>query len=1033
MKDVAKEKLAEFIDRYNEQKYLLQTASEQTMRSWIDNFLQIFDWNCQDVNQVQQEIMVTREEKQKLKLIGSKHSKPDYTLKNGRVRVNFLDAKDLKDNIIESKEIAFQARSYGWSAGLDCSIVTNIEELAFYGCSTEPYVGENVELERICFNVDEYLDHFDLIYDLLARNKVLDGTQLTVLNEKINIKDKEKKYLDQSFAVLLSEFRIELAKNIYKNNYLYSEEYNDEFNIAIQSIINKILYIRICEGRFLEEENSLLNMMNGNFWSNFIENSFRDYDKHYDGPIFYDLNKIKDIKIDNTAFETIMKSFYGLSPYKFDVIPVELIADMYELFLSKEIRIKNGEVLEIEKAFYVKQQGAISTPKYLVDFLLEQTFEKFENILNLDELLELKILEPACGSGTFLLGILEKLENKATQLYVEGSIREDQKSLFVIIHNQTFTTIELRRQLISNCIFAIDMDFSAVQVARMSLALKVIDNYSYPYYNNEFGLNGEMLLFKVGENIVHGNTLVESDIMTKFPVIKRNRNFIKKLVPLDIKPQMAIVFENSERKMLGFDYIAGNPPYVETKRYIDGLPFCREYFKDRYRLDDEKADMSIYFIERCIELLNAKGKMGILCQRRFFKTNYGENTRRYLSENDFMDTIIEFRASDIFKKRTTYITMMILSNFADQKNEFKYLSLTEGATLLKYRLESIKDKDYSKKSSKLLKEGTWNFSDNNELDKLIINLSKKFNILDQLRKDKVCDIHGGIQVLRNDVYYINDWEIDKKNGIVHGINRRKGKNVTKNITVELDVCRPIIANKNFKKFQVVQPTYFAIVPYTLQGTHPIGFKELSKQYPACTEYLLENKDYVKENNKEVLSGDDWHLFTRTTNLKLFNGRKILFPMTAKEIVATYTNKPIYPDNANMWALTFNDEDDDFHLAITAILNAKLFSVMAIFYANPQANGYKKMNKQFVLPVPIPYDIMKDDDLVVKTLLTFAIDIYRLQIDLVHTPTEGEKRIIQNLIEGAYESLNNYVYDLYQLNDLERMTIEESYDLYMSMV
>ena len=156
-------------------------------------------------------------------------------------------------------------------------------------------------------------------------------------------------------------------------------------------------------------------------------------------------------------------------------------------------------------------------------------------------------------------------------------------------------------------------------------------------------------------------------------------------------------------------------------------------------------------------------------------------------------------------------------------------------------------------------------------------------------------------------------------------------------------------------------------------------------------------------------------------------------MTAKEIVATYTNKPIYPDNANMWALTFNDEDDDFHLAITAILNAKLFSVMAIFYANPQANGYKKMNKQFVLPVPIPYDIMKDDDLVVKTLLTFAIDIYRLQIDLVHTPTEGEKRIIQNLIEGAYESLNNYVYDLYQLNDLERMTIEESYDLYMSMV
>jgi len=157
----AKELLKVFIEEYENHKDSLKDASEQTMRTWIDRFLSIFDWNCQDINQVQQEKMVSREERERLKQIGSTHSKPDYTLKNGRVRVNFLDAKDLQDNLKESQEIAFQARSYGWSAGMECSIVTNIEELVFYGCSKEPRPDDFVDAERLYFKFDEYLENFD--------------------------------------------------------------------------------------------------------------------------------------------------------------------------------------------------------------------------------------------------------------------------------------------------------------------------------------------------------------------------------------------------------------------------------------------------------------------------------------------------------------------------------------------------------------------------------------------------------------------------------------------------------------------------------------------------------------------------------------------------------------------------------------------------------------------------------------------------------------------------------------------------------
>ena len=1032
MNTEAKDLLRVFIEEYENHKDALKTASEQTMRTWIDRFLSIFDWNCQDINQVQQEKMVSKEEREKLRKIGSTHSKPDYTLKNGRVRVNFLDAKDLQDNLKDSQDIAFQARSYGWSAGMECSIVTNIEELVFYGCSQEPKQDDYVENERLYFKFDEYLDNFDVIFDLLARDNVLNGTQSLVLAEKFSIRKADKKDLDLSFAQLLSDFRLTLARDLYKANPEIIKDSTDRLNSIVQSITNKILFIRICEGRSLEEEGLLLSFLEGDFWDSFIEKAIKDYETGYDGPIFSDIDELKMLNFNNDTFDNFIQNMYEPSPYKFDVIPVELIAEMYERFLSVEIALQGDEVIEQDKEFYVKQQGAISSPKYMVDYLLNKTFNGLKEIKNLDELFKLKILEPACGSGTFLLGILETLEKKAIELYNQGSINSKQEKLFITLEGNVFPTVELRRSLINNCIYAIDMDYPAVQVAKMSLALKLIENFSLPNYNNEFGLNKELLLKNIGQNIYHGNTLVGFDILEKFEEIEENIEVLGKIVPFDIKDEIVDVFGEARGELKGFDFVVGNPPYVETKRYIDGLPYCREYFKITYNLDDEKADMSIYFIEKCLDLLNEKGKLGFLCQRRFFKTHYGEKTRKYLSKNTAIESIVEFEAIDIFKDRTTYIAMMIINKLIAEKEDFSYLRIVEDALLLKHRLKHIGDSEFLKKDISVLSQNTWNFTDNDDLQNLITSLSSKFTTLGELKKHGICDIHGGIQVLRNDVYYINEAKIDEKEGTVSGVNRRKDKGAIKEVKVELEACRPIIANKNFYKFKSITPTYYAIVPYTLEETTPIGFQDLKEKYPMCAEYLSTQESYIRENNKEVYEGDNWHHFSRTTNLHLFSGRKILFPMTAKEIIAAYTDVPVYPDNANMWGLKFAEEDREFHLALTSLLNSKLFSVIAIYYSNPQANGYRKMNKQFVLPVPIPYDKIKSENETREKLEKFAIDINKLQIDLQEASTDGKKRTIRTLLQKNIQNLNSFVYELYELNEFEKLTIEESYNAYMTI-
>lgn len=1028
IKESVKENLQKFLIKYNANRDSLKEASEQTMRSWIDEFLSIFDWDCQNLHQVHQEKAVSKEEREKLKSIGSSHTTPDYTLKNGSVRINFLDAKDLQDNLKDDGAIAFQARSYGWSAGLECTVVTNIEELAFYSCLKQPNEQDNPNLDRIYFKFDQYIENFDEIFKLLYRPNVISGLQAEMLNSGISNRKDNMVELDQSFANLLSNFRLALAGQILK----HKKDLNsgNELNHIVQSIINKIMFVRFCEGRGLEEENLLLKLTEDNFWNSFKQTLTR-YEINYDGPMFCDLKDLEDLLLEDEVFLPFIKQLYYPSPYKFDVIPIELLAEVYEKFLSQEIIIEHGAIKHRQKEFYVKQQGAISTPKFMVDFLLERVFNGFKHVNTLDDLFKVKILDPACGSGTFLLGILEALETKAVELFMAGQVNIKQYELFVKLDNVIYPTVELRRQLILNCIYAIDMDIQAVEVAKMSLALRLIDNFSRPDYNEELGLCRDLLLNQIGKNIIHGNTLVGFDILEDFENIGSELEVLKTLVPLNVTEDFSEVFGRETTDKSGFDYIVGNPPYVETKSYIDGLPYCRDYFKIHYDMDDQKADMSIYFIEKCIKMLNSHGKLAFLCQRRFFKTEYGAKTRRYLSKNNAIETIVEFEASDIFKGRTTYVAMLVISKQSTLTEEFNYARIIGNCLVLKNTIADLKDQKFMLKDTNILTQNTWNFTDNNDLQQLVGKLTKEFSSLDSLEQMGICGIHGGIQVLRNDVYYIN--EATRQASLISGINRRQDSDPGfRNVTVEEAVCRPIVANKNFKKFQTIQPTYYAIVPYTLDGTEPINFDDMQEEFPLCADYLLRHKQYISENNKEMEEGNNWNLFTRTTNLKQFNIKKILFPMTNKEIVAAYAPEPVYPDNANMWGLTFKDEDDDFHLAITALLNSKLFSVLAIYFSNPQANGYRKMNKQFVNQVPIPYDKIKEDSSIIQTLAGHAKTLNKLQNELDKAGIEGEERILTALIQKNTGHLNRFVYDLYELGAFERAVIEDSYDVYMAL-
>lgn len=158
-----KRKLAELIAEYNKFKEQgkLDLTSEETIRTWLNELLAIFDWDVRDTSQILQEKVLSKAEKEKLKEISSQNTRPDYTFKVARQKLTFLDAKDISVKILDDTEAAFQIKSYGWSILAPCAFISNFEEFAIYDCTYTPERRQNANLGRLYFTLDDYIEKFE--------------------------------------------------------------------------------------------------------------------------------------------------------------------------------------------------------------------------------------------------------------------------------------------------------------------------------------------------------------------------------------------------------------------------------------------------------------------------------------------------------------------------------------------------------------------------------------------------------------------------------------------------------------------------------------------------------------------------------------------------------------------------------------------------------------------------------------------------------------------------------------------------------
>ena len=650
-KQTAKEKIESLVIRFEEQfeSYKNSDYNETlTRRDFIDPFFKALGWDIDNESGYAEAYREVIHE-DKVKVSGSIKA-PDYSFRLvGGKRLFFVEAKKPSISVKEDIQPAYQVRRYGWSAKLPISIITDFEEFSIYDCTKKPKPNDKPPVARIKYlSFRDYIKEFDFLWDTFSKEQVLKGSF-----DKFLQSDTHKKgtaTVDKDFLESLDRWRTYLAVSISWNNKTLDEE---EINYVVQQTIDRIIFLRIAEDRGVEPYGTLHQATKlGNLYQNLFE-LFHKADQKYNSGLF-DFKKDKisqDVIIDNKVIKTILNElYYPECPYEFSVLSVEILGSAYEQFLGKVIRITPAHHAKIEEKPEVRKAGGVYyTPQYIVDYIVKSTVGKLIEGKTPKEISKIKILDPACGSGSFLIGAFQYLLDYHKDYYSENGKPSKGKKDNPLTPEGNLTSAEKKRILLNN-LFGVDLDANAVEVTKLSLLIKCLEGETDASIQQQLSIWHERVLPTLESNIKNGNSLIDTDFYSS----ELELGFEKNIKPFNWRKNFPLIFDEG-----GFDAIIGNPPYVMLQNLEKREVF--EYSSKKYRSAKYKIDTYQLFIERSITLLRKDGLLGFITPNTFLKNIHAEPLRRLIIETTQLNELLIFNYS-VFTSASVDTCIIILEN-----------------------------------------------------------------------------------------------------------------------------------------------------------------------------------------------------------------------------------------------------------------------------------------------------------------------------------------------------------------------------------
>ncbi len=981
-KEEAYHKIAVLVERFTEQYDSYKKAGYNetlTRRDFIDPFFKALGWDMDNHNGYAEAYReVIHEDRVK---VGKATKAPDYSFRlGGGKRLFFVEAK--KPSVVIKDEIqpAYQVRRYGWSAKLSVSIITDFEEFAIYDCTKKPNPIDKASVARIKYiTFKDYLKEFEFLWDTFSRERVLKGSFDKFVQG--NASKKGTTTVDKEFLQSLDNWRTYLATSISWNNKDLDE---DEINFVVQQTIDRIIFLRIAEDRSVEPYGNLKNALKqGDYYQN-LYGIFKDADEKYNSGLFdFKKDKIsRDLKIDNKVLKTVINQlYYPESPYEFSVLSVEILGSAYEQFLGKQIKVDKAHHARIEEKPEVRKAGGVYyTPQYIVEYIVKNTVGKLVENKTPKEINEIKIVDPACGSGSFLIGAYQYLLDWHKNYYSNKGKPSKGNKDNPLTPEGNLTTAEKKRILLNN-IFGVDVDVNAVEVTKLSLLLKCMEGETAASIANQFRLFNERVLPTLDSNIKDGNSLIDIDFYDG----QLDFGEEKKIKPFSWHKGFPEVFKQG-----GFDVVIGNPPYFSLDIISNEQ---KNYFEKKYSsFATRQSNIYFFFIAKSNELLQDGGLLSFINERYYFNSKNAQKFRKFVLDNYQIEQIIDFKNIQIFEGVNTLTVI----------NTFKKTKYRGDVNVIQFEQEERKLDEYKILESSLYKlfevsqqsinELDWTFNDT-KLAEFRVKL-EKHTPLNELVK-----MGQGIKSGLNEVFIVNEATI-------------------KGYKLEKELLMKYIKTRDIQKFQIHFRDLFLIL--SLNETD-------INDYPNTKKYLAKFKKELEERYQFKDGVCTWYSLSTPQNLNLLqdNKEKIFTPLYSKGNKFGFDagdNRGDFYILTDAFVLVKKQEIDLKYLL--ALLNSSLLNFFNSKFGKLKRDGYYEYSRNTLSRFPIKTIKTKEDVQNQNEIIKLVDLLLNLNQKKAEVKLQTQLSQIKSKIDYCEGRINEIVYELYELTAEEIKIVEE---------
>lgn len=948
--------------------------------------------------------------------VGGVTKAPDYCFRIGGVRKFFVEAKKPSIHIKGDTSAAYQLRRYAWSSRLPLSILTDFDEFAVYDCRQKPSPTDKASTARTMYlTYRDYPQAWDEIAAIFSREAILKGSF-----DKYAEDNKAKRgtaEVDDAFLTEIEGWRESLAHNIALRNPTIKSR---ELNFAVQAIINRIIFLRICEARGIESYGLLLGLVNGKNVYQRLTEMFLRADERYNSGLFHFRDEkgfaqapdslTLTLNVDDKPLKDIIKNlYYPDSPYEFSVLPVDILGQVYERFLGKVIRLTPKHQAVIEDKPEVKKAGGVYyTPTYIVDYIVKNTVGRLTEGKKPKDVDRLKIADIACGSGSFLIGAYQYLLDWYREQYVKDGPAKHKKELHQTATGDWCLTPAERKRILLNNIYGVDIDSQAVEVTKLSLLLKVLEGETGETLATQLKMFQERALPDLGSNIKCGNSLIDSEFYASQQMSFLSEDERYRINVFDWQAEFLRVFGGDDG---GFDVIIGNPPYIRIQALKEWAPLEVEYYKRKFR-SASKGNYDVYavFVEQGLRLLNKRGALGYILPHKFFNAQYGEPLRALIADGKYLRHIVHFGDEQVFSGATTYTCLLFLDKAGQERFTF-----TKADDLLDWRTTGRAIEGALPASNVGARE--WNFA-----------IGKGASLFDKLQQmpvrlgDVAEKIAQGIRTSANEVYVL---DLVSSDG---GVITARSKQLARDVALEQGSVLSFLAGREIKAYSISPSGKVVVFPYrrTASTAELVPEREYAVRFPKAYQYLRQNKALLEAREKGRFRGDGWYCFGRRQNIELMMMPKILVPDIADKAAFSYDEHGDYAFTSG-YGITLKYDVSLAPKYLLGLLNSTLLDFYLKKVSTPLRGGFFRYFTQFMEQLPIrTIDFANKADRARHDRMVALVEqMLTLNKQLLAANTAHEKTAIHRQIDALDKVINDLVYELYGLSEEETRIVEES--------